>query len=146
MDIIGEIREEIHAAQRPPSARDLTILALLFTGVACVVGLYYLFLRGASTGWYWIGAGAALGSLRVIPPVFRFIYRVWVSFSVVIGYFVSRLILVLVFLIVMIPTGLLMRVLGKDPMDRKWEPDASSYWITRAPTEDQSVERYEKQF
>jgi hypothetical protein len=146
MDIINEIREEMHAAQRPPSGRDLTVLALLFTGIACVVGAYYLVWRGVFAGWYWIGAGILLGALRLIPAAFRIVYRVWIGFSVIIGYFVSRIILLLVFLIVMVPTGLLMRALGKDPMERKLQPETHSYWMKRAPDEDQSVERYEKQF
>jgi hypothetical protein len=146
MNIIHEIREEIAAAQRPPSGRDLTVLALLFAAVGCGVGAYYVILRGSNAGLYWVVGGVALGSLRLIPSVFGSIYRVWVGFSIIIGYFVSRFILMIIFFIVMIPTGLLMRVLGKDPMDRKWARDSDSYWIKRSPEEDRSIERYEKQF
>ena len=42
--------------------------------------------------------------------------------------------------------GLIMRILGKDPMDRKLDPKAVSYWMAKEQEKDMSVERYEKQF
>jgi hypothetical protein len=32
-----------------------------------------------------------------------------------------------------VPVGFLMRLSGKDPMRRRFEPDADSYWIARKP-------------
>jgi hypothetical protein len=32
-----------------------------------------------------------------------------------------------------LPTGLVMRMLGKDPLRLKWQPDANSYWVERMP-------------
>jgi hypothetical protein len=69
-----------------------------------------------------------------------------VSFAVVLGYFVSRAILLIVFYLVLVPTGLIMRTVGRDPMERKWDPQAQSYWIKKEPEEDSSIERYQKQF
>jgi hypothetical protein len=74
------------------------------------------------------------------------VYRLWVSFSVILGYFVSRLLLTIIFVVVMVPTGLIMRVVGKDPMDRKLDPQATTYWKKRDPQTDSGIERYERQF
>lgn len=146
MNIISEIREEIKSAYREPTGRDLNILALLFLVIPALIGGYILWRRGAASGYVWIGVGVGLALCRVIPPLFRLIYRLWISFSVVLGYFISRVILTLVFYLVITPTGLLMRVLAKDPMERKIDPNAASYWIKREPQTDYSVQRYEKQF
>jgi len=146
MNIIREIREEIKSAYREPSIRDLNILALLFLVIPALIGGYILWRRGAYSGYVWIGVGVGLALSRLVPPLFRLIYRLWISFSVVLGYFISRVILTLVFYLVMTPTGLLMRVLSKDPMERKIDPNADSYWIKREPQTDYSVQRYEKQF
>ena len=65
------------------------------------------------------------------PPFFRLFYKVWLSFSVVLGYFVSRILLLFIFFVIVTPTGLIMRLVGKDPMERKLDPSAESYWIKR---------------
>ena len=146
MGIIKEIREEIRATYKEPSSKDLTILALLMLIIPGLIGLYTLLWKGSDSGYYWIGAGAAICATRAIPPFFRRFYRLWLSFAVVLGYFVSRILLTLIFCLVVLPTGLIMRLFGKDPMERKLDPNASSYWIKREIQEDQSIDRYQKQF
>jgi len=136
----------MQSAWKEPSGRDLNILALLFLAIPGLIGCYSAFWKGSSNGYVWIAAGIILASCRVIPPAFRAIYRVWFGFSIVLGYFVSRIILTVVFWLVITPMALIMRVLRKDPMDRKFDPSAPSYWRRREPTEDTSLERYGKQF
>ncbi|MDQ7781529.1 MAG: SxtJ family membrane protein [Desulfomonilaceae bacterium] len=146
MHIIEEIREEIRAAQQEPSNRDMNILALLFVIIGCAVGAYVLFWKGSTNGYIWMAAAAALGACRIVPPLFRRMYRFWVGFSIVLGYFVSRILLTIIFFIVVLPTGIIMKILGKDPMDRKRDPNAATYWNRKEPEADTSIERYEKQF
>ena len=146
MSIIKEIKDEIKAAYREPTKKDLNVLALLFLVLPVAIGAHLLYWKGSSNGYIWIAVGLILFIARFIPPLFRRIYSGWVSFSIVIGYFVSRALLTFIFFIVMAPTGALMRIFAKDPMDRKLDPNAKSYWQKREPAEDNSVERYEKQF
>ncbi len=146
MSIIQEIRDEIQAAYKEPASRDLTVLALLFLVILSLIGLYTLFWKQSDAGYYWIGAGVVLFLSRVITPFFLRFYKIWLAFGVTLGYFVSRTLLILIFSVVMIPTGLLMRLVGRDPMERKLDPAAPSYWIRKEPELDASIERYQKQF
>jgi hypothetical protein len=146
MSIIQEIRDESKVAAVEPSSRDLTKLAALYLIIPGLIGCYLLFWKGAASGRWWIAAGVALPVSRLIPPLFRFIYRLWISLAVILGYFVSRILLTLIFFVVMLPTGLIMRLFGKDPMERKLDPDAPTYWIRREEPADTSLKRYEKQF
>jgi len=146
MNIIQDIRDEIQAAWREPSGRDLNLLAMLFLVIPGAIGCYLAFWKGSSNGYVWIGAGVALGLSRFIPPLFKSIYKLWLGFSVVLGYFISRIILTIVFFIVLTPMALIMRILGRDPMERKLDPAASSYWKRKEQPDDTSIERYEKQF
>jgi hypothetical protein len=146
MNIIQEIKEEIQAAQREPSSRDLNILALLFLIVPGLIGLYLVFRKGSDAGYVWMIVGAALAASRLIRPLFRTIYSLWLGFSVVLGYFISRALLTIIFFLVLTPTGLIMRLVGKDPMERKWDPTAESYWVKREEDSTSNLERYEKQF
>jgi Saxitoxin biosynthesis operon protein SxtJ len=146
MNIIQDIRDEIRSTWKEPSGRDLNLLAVMFLVIPGVIGCYLAFWKGSWNGYVWIVVGLALAFSRLIPPLFRLIYGFWLGFSVVLGYFISRIILTMVFFIVLTPTGLIMRVLGKDPMERKLDPGAPSYWRPREKSDDNSIERYEKQF
>ena len=146
MSIIKEIRDEIKAGYREPTKKDLNILALLFLILPVAIGSHLLYWKGSPKGYIWIGVGVALFICRFVPPLFRRIYSAWVSVSIVIGYFVSRALLTFIFFVVITPTGALMRIFGKDPMDRKLDQGAQTYWQKREPSADTSVERYEKQF
>jgi Saxitoxin biosynthesis operon protein SxtJ len=146
MNIIEDIRSEIRSAKREPSSRDLTILGLLFLLLGVAVGGSQLLLKGAASGWYWIIAGVVLCLLRLITPLFRQLYSLWLAFSVILGYFVSRILLTIIFFIVITPMGLIFRIFGKDPMERKLDRKAVSYWTQREQETDVSIERYEKQF
>lgn len=46
---------------------------------------------------------------------------------------VSPLIMLVVYVLTILPIGLLLRLSGKDPLRLKLDPTASSYWIDRNP-------------
>ena len=146
MNIIEDIRSEIRSAKREPSSRDLTVLALLFLVIGAAMGGSQLLWKGTAAGWYWIIAGAVLCLFRLITPLFRSIYSSWLAFSVILGYFVSRILLTIIFFLVITPMGLIFRVIGKDPMERKLDRKAISYWNKKEQEANPSIERYEKQF
>ncbi|MFH0959544.1 MAG: SxtJ family membrane protein [Pseudomonadota bacterium] len=146
MKIIKEIRDEIKAGYRKPTKRDLNTLALIFLIFSALVGSYLLYWKESSNGYVWIGIGTALFVMRLVPPLFRFIYRAWITFAIILGYFVSRIILTLIFIFVMTPTGLLMRLFAKDPMERQMNTNQKTYWQKREQPTETSVERYERQF
>jgi hypothetical protein len=45
----------------------------------------------------------------------------------------SSLILMMLFFVTVTPIAFIYRLLGKDPLRLKFEPDSSSYWIARQP-------------
>jgi hypothetical protein len=49
-----------------------------------------------------------------------------------------------VYYLVITPTGLLMRLFGRDPLSRKFRRGAGSYWIRRQ--DDDSLDRYFRQY
>jgi len=71
--------------------------------------------------------------------------RVWMKLAGYLGWFMTRVILGLVFLLVFTPAGLIMRVLGKDPLKLRFDRRAASYWELRKD-QDRSPERMERMF
>jgi multisubunit Na+/H+ antiporter MnhG subunit len=62
------------------------------------------------------------------PRWFRGFYRVGMTLSFEIGQFFGKLILVLLFFLLVTPLGLLLRLLGKDLLDMRRQPEATTYW------------------
>jgi len=66
--------------------------------------------------------------------------------SQVIGFFMSKLVLTILFYLVLTPMGIILRILGKDILDINFKKNSSgSYWIPKKA--DDSLERdYQRQF
>jgi hypothetical protein len=46
---------------------------------------------------------------------------------------VNPVVMALMFYGTVLPTGIVMRLMGKDLLRLKWRPDAETYWIVRSP-------------
>lgn len=85
--------------------------------------------------WPWTGGLATLflaaGLLR--PSVLNPLNRVWLKFGLLLHAVVNPVVMALLFYGTVLPTGLVMRMLGKDLLRLKRQPEADSYWIARQP-------------
>lgn len=85
--------------------------------------------------WPWtasLAAGFLIASL-LKPAVLNPLNRIWLKFGLLLHQIVNPLIMALLFYGTVLPTGLVLRAMGKDLLRLKREPDANSYWIVRAP-------------
>ncbi len=60
---------------------------------------------------------------------FQGLYTVWMTIALTIGWFVFRILLIAVYLICIIPLGIVFRLLKKDVLNRSAEPGKKTYWI-----------------
>ena len=98
-----------------------TIVAVLFGTLLPV-----LFGRGwPVTPWVVAGVVALWG--LVSPGSIRQFYRLWMRLGFVMNAITSPVILGIVFYTVVFPSGLIVRLLSKDPMRYKWDPNVDSY-------------------
>lgn len=82
----------------------------------------------------WMGFGGA-GALLILtglafPPGARAFHTAWMKIAHVLGAINSRIILSVAFYLFLAPLGMLTRLFGRDPLDRRG-PDRDSYWIPR---------------
>ena len=98
---------------------------LLFRGLEALTS----HTTGQLVAW---GVGVLLILWSLLAPAsLRGPYRGWMRFAMIIGSVVSRIVLGFVFYLVVLPTGLIMRAVGNDPMRRKSDPQADSYRVVR---------------
>ncbi len=85
--------------------------------------------------------GLGLGKPIILKPF----YSIWMYFAVVLGWFMTRLILGLLFYIIVSPIGLISRLFGKRFLELKTSSINSSYWNYKN-SHRISHKDYEKQF
>ncbi len=95
--------------------------------------------------WTWIAAGAFLVLGLAAPRTLRGMHRVWMGLAFVLGWFVSRIILSVIFFGIITPIGVVMKIAGKDVLSEKIDRNAATYWITRDPAAE-DPKRCEKPF
>ena len=98
----------------------------------------------AASVFLWILA-AACGLLALMAPAALRPLYVGLSLATApIGLVVSFLLLAMVFYGVLTPIGLVMRWMGRDPLGRRFDPQARGYWVARRRVDD--IKRYFRQF
>ena len=86
--------------------------------------------------WPWTGAVAifflAFASLR--PAALKPLNWIWFKFGLLLHRVVNPIVMAAVFFGAVVPSGLIVRLLGKDLLRLRGQADANSYWIERRPT------------
>jgi hypothetical protein len=85
--------------------------------------------------WPWLGAIAALLLMAGLlwPAALRPLNWLWFKFGMLLHAVVNPVVMGLIFFVAVWPTGLAMRMFGKDPLRLKLGPERDSYWIVRQP-------------
>lgn len=100
----------------------------MFTALAVFSGL--LFWRERSA-WLFTATPSALFLVfaLLLPKALEPVEKLWMKLAAVLGFVMTNVLLTLVFLIAIIPTGLVLRLFGKRPIQKGFPEDASSYWL-----------------
>ena len=93
--------------------------------------------------WPWVVAGLLWVPALVMPGSLQPIYTIWMKIGHAIGWVNTRIILGLLFYVLVLPMGLIMRLFGSDPMARKYDKSVSSY---RVKSVSEPKDRLEKPF
>lgn len=118
----------------------------LIMGVALMVTGIALFLKENRLHAIFLLVSPCLILTGLLAPKFLLpIHKVWMTIAVMMGWVMTRLILVVLFYLVITPVGLGARLFGKDILSQKIERDAESYWIKRGEIDIETSD-YEKQF
>ena len=90
-------------------------------------------------------AGSFSGLGIILPIILKPFYMIWMIFAVILGWFMTKVILSLLFYLIITPIGLFLRIIGKDLLNLKEKKQQKSYWNMRNSEEEQN-QNYEKQF
>jgi hypothetical protein len=115
----------------------LTVGGILFAIAAVRVGLGWWSSGALHLGWFeWAlgGIGAVLFLFGLVAPAtLAPLNRAWTKLGLLLFKIVNPIALGAIFLVTIVPIGLILRATGKDPLRLKFDRDAKSYWIPRDP-------------
>ncbi|GJM45513.1 MAG: hypothetical protein DHS20C21_23550 [Gemmatimonadota bacterium] len=105
----------------------------LSLGVVCLIWAGVLYWRDHLGAVKWLlAASPVLMALGLLAPIALYpLHRVWMPVAKGIARLLTWLLLTLAFYLVFTPYGVIARLLGKDLLDRKLDPQRPSYWIPR---------------
>jgi hypothetical protein len=113
--------------------------------VVCLLWAAVFAWRGKSAPLPWLLGASPLLMLAAwkAPQLLSPIHRVWMPVAHAIARGMTWLLLTLVFVLVFTPYGFVMRLFGKDSLERKIDRGRASYWITRSggPPDPASLEK-----
>jgi hypothetical protein len=104
-------------------------------GILLLIALVRTYLHGL--GWVPYGLGG-IGLVLIVlglvaPGSLSSLNRAWMRLGLILFRVVNPLVLGLIYATTIVPIGLMMRLTGHDPLHRKLDPEAESYWIRRDP-------------
>ncbi len=131
---------------RNPTIRELRIFGAGFLVFFALVGWGVYRRTGLlpAAGAVWALAILVPVIGLIVPEVLRLAYLGLTYATFPIGFVISHTVLAIVYYLVLTPIGLILRLCGRDPLQRRRNPQAQTYWVPHVPTTD--VRRYFRQF
>ncbi len=124
---------------RNPNVRQLKQFGFVALGVFGVIGAF-LWWRGSlfgmslgddaytiAYGLWFVGIVSSIASI-VYPKANRPLFVVLTMLSFPIGWLFSHLVISFLYFAVITPIAFIFRVIGRDPLTRRFSPERESYW------------------
>ncbi len=129
-----------------PSARELRWFGLIVVAFGGLVsGLLYAKFRWPVAAWVPLGLATLLAAIYyAVPRARRSIYVGWMYAFLPLGMVMSYLLLAVIYFLVFTPLGLVMRLVGRERVARRFDREARTYWVQRPPA--RPPESYFRQF
>ena len=105
---------------------------IVFSVVFLIVSFYPLTSSGGIKVWAIIVSIIFLLLAFLAPKILIIPNKLWFKFGMIIGSIMAPIVMTLVYFLTVFPTGLIMRLLGKDILKQKLDKNAKSYWIERS--------------
>ena len=115
---------------------------LLFFVVFLIVSLWPLTYEGSIRIWSVIISAVFLILGLINSKLLTPLNLLWFKFGMILGAIISPIVMGIVFFLVVTPTGFILRIMGKDLLNKKYDKEKETYWIKR----DTSIGTMKRQF
>ncbi len=113
--------------------------------ILTLIGLFMFWKRNDYFAYVFLLGALFFISGLFLPSLLKPVFKVWMALSVVMGYMMTRIIMVIIFYLIVTPIGFIASLTGKKFLDMKIDKSVNSYWIVKEKTQ-KTQNDYEKQF
>ena len=141
------IPETFSPEQAPKQLSNLAF-GLIFAAIFSIIALWpVVFGDGPAQLRIWALVVAGLFALPalIFPSVLQPLNNLWVKFGLLMHSIINPILMGLIFFVAVLPTGIIIRLLGKDPLRRAYDKEADSYWLPREDAQFDK-EKFKNQF
>ncbi len=134
-------------AANSPSAAQRQWFGILFAIFNFVFAVVMVRPWGVDPFFYWawfVAVAGLVGIYYLVPRLQPKMFRGWVALTYPIGWLITNLLLAVVFCGCIVPIGIVIKIVGYDPLNRRLSRQDRSYWEERRNHEDPG--RYFKQY
>jgi hypothetical protein len=131
MSWINDVREEIRNLDI--SKKSLRKFGISVGMVLSILSIWMIYKDHVPSLRIYLGV---IGVLLIItgvtyPGILKHVYKVWMGLAFAIGWVVSRILLLLLFYLFVVPIGLISHLVGKEFMDIKMNKVKETYWVKK---------------
>jgi hypothetical protein len=115
---------------KPSSDRSFGLIVATFF----LIITFWPLIHAEPIRWWALGVASVFAALALLwTAALAPLNRLWTKLGLLLYRIVNPVVMVFLFYVTVTPIALFMRMLGKDPLRLRRDPDAASYWIHRTP-------------
>ncbi len=113
---------------------QLRNFGLIVGGIFGAIGLWPAIIRGGNARLWMVGLALALIlPALMVPRVLAPAHRAWMALGSALGWVNTRIVLGVIFFGMITPMGLVLRLIGRDPMRRVFDSTSTTYRVPQKP-------------
>jgi hypothetical protein len=122
-----EIKKTVEINKSSPKS-----FGIVFSIVFLIIAIYPLINSENFRIWALIVSTIFLLLAFALPKMLILPNKLWFKLGILLGSIIAPIVMALVYFVTVLPTGLIMRLLGKDLLKQKLDKNVKSYWIERS--------------
>lgn len=124
---------------------ELKQFGLVIGGILLVIGSYRCWKIHPDYYYFLIAGMMIILAGLIFPVILKPFQKVWMALALVLGWFMSRLVITIVFYLILTPVSLIAKIAGKKFLELKSSKSQNSYWNYRQSAAIAKID-LEKQF
>ncbi|MBN4054630.1 hypothetical protein JYT87_02865 [Nitrospira defluvii] len=120
--------EKSSIATKPGSEKSF---GYVFTAIFAIVAFYPTLFEGELRVWSLLISIVLLAITLIKPALYKKPNYWWFRFGMLLGGIIAPIVMGVVYIVTIIPTGIIAKLLGKDLLRIKLDRQAPTYWIER---------------
>jgi hypothetical protein len=142
MTLIKDVQHDVRDLDF--SGKSLRKFGYMVGMIATLIGMLLILIHGGAE-WlkiFCLSFGGLLIVLGLMAPLrLRWVYLIWMTMAFVVGWFISRVILFILFYCIITSIGVIARLFRKEFLDIPFRDGKKSYWIEKKKRETPEYEK-----